>query len=246
MKKTIFALLISSLAPVAWGQAESEPVVPVVTPEVLDTSSVAEVPTAVNPMVTDATIDPVDSTAMQPGPNNYTASVPETPEADQLPAAAHFGAEFWFSPRHGDLIVQKPELRTIVQRLLSQPDAFLVVAYPEGESGELWGLEMQAWLIALGVSSDRIELRASMALLESVTVSLAVEGSEADGLAEVPDQMPTANGAEAALIESGDESDTISADTELQQQVDPVVETPMSEMSLPEVELEAIPEVTEQ
>ena len=70
------------------------------------------------------------------------------------------GAEYWAMPRHGEQLLAMAPLRAAVQQLLQQPDAYLVINYPKSESGELWGLEFQAWLVSLGVVSDRVELRA--------------------------------------------------------------------------------------
>ena len=80
-------------------------------------------------------------------------------QADEQ-AVVVVGAEFWASPRHAEQLLTMLPLQTAVQQLLQEPEAYLVVSYPAGESGELWGLEFQAWLVSLGVVSDRIELRA--------------------------------------------------------------------------------------
>lgn len=70
------------------------------------------------------------------------------------------GAEFWATPRHAEQVLAQAPLKAAVQQLWVEPDASLVLHYPAGESGELWGLELQAWLVSLGVASDRVALRA--------------------------------------------------------------------------------------
>lgn len=79
------------------------------------------------------------------------------------PAAAemrHFtiDAELWSAPRSGAALVQMEPLREAVTELMRRPGSRIVVRYPGGEAGQLWVQELRAWLVALGVSSSRIEL----------------------------------------------------------------------------------------
>lgn len=80
------------------------------------------------------------------------------------------GAEFWATPRHAEQVLAQTPLKAAVQQLQRESDASLVLHYPAGESGELWGLELQAWLVSLGVVSDRIALRAGYEGDEGVAV----------------------------------------------------------------------------
>ena len=82
---------------------------------------------------------------------------PPAQAAEQVVALVE--AEFWSVPRHAEQLLAQAPLKAAVQQLWLEPDAALVLHYPEGESGELWGLELQAWLVALGVVSDRVVLR---------------------------------------------------------------------------------------
>jgi len=63
----------------------------------------------------------------------------------------------WAQPRHGEWLVQQPALSAAVNALQQQPAAHLVIRYPGGDEGVLWADELQAWLVALGVASSRIE-----------------------------------------------------------------------------------------
>lgn len=64
----------------------------------------------------------------------------------------------WARPRQGDTLVQMAPLRAAVQALNAAPGKRLLVHYPGGEEGGLWAHELRAWLIALGVSAQEIEL----------------------------------------------------------------------------------------
>jgi len=72
-------------------------------------------------------------------------------ETWQLPAAE------WAQPRHGEWLVRQPALAAAVNALQQQPEAHLLIRYPGGDEGVLWADELQAWLVALGVASRRIE-----------------------------------------------------------------------------------------
>lgn len=63
----------------------------------------------------------------------------------------------WARPRHGDWLVRQPALAAAVERLQQAPTSRLQLRYPGGDEGVLWSEELQSWLVALGVESDRIE-----------------------------------------------------------------------------------------
>ena len=63
----------------------------------------------------------------------------------------------WAQPRHGEWLVAQPALAGAVSALQQQPDSRLQIRYPGGDEGVLWAEELQAWLVALGVASNRIE-----------------------------------------------------------------------------------------
>jgi len=63
----------------------------------------------------------------------------------------------WAQPRHGEWLVRQPALAGAVAALQQQPGARLLIRYPGGDEGVLWAEELQAWLVALGIGSNRIE-----------------------------------------------------------------------------------------
>lgn len=77
---------------------------------------------------------------------------------DAVAASGVVGADVWMSPRRGETFLRHDAVAPVVRRWLAAPDGRLEVHYPAGEGGELWGLELKAWLVALGVASDVIDL----------------------------------------------------------------------------------------
>ncbi len=66
-------------------------------------------------------------------------------------------AEEWARPRHGDVLVQQPGLRSAVKQWINEPHGRIEIRFPGGEEGELWVTELRDWLVALGVPSASIE-----------------------------------------------------------------------------------------
>lgn len=95
---------------------------------------------------------------------------PPAQAAEQIVMVA--GPEFWSVPRHGEQLLAEAPLKAAVLRLQAEPVTSLVLHHPDGEFGELWGLELQAWLVSLGVVSDRVVLRGGYGSDDGVAVIL--------------------------------------------------------------------------
>lgn len=76
----------------------------------------------------------------------------------------------WAVPRDGAAMVRMPALAAVVHRLLQEPEGAVEIRYPGGDPGVLWAKELEAWMVALGISSEQIEL---------------VPGSDEDGVIEL-------------------------------------------------------------
>ena len=63
----------------------------------------------------------------------------------------------WAQPRHGEWLASQPALVAAIGQLQQQPQSRLQIRYPGGDEGVLWAEELQAWLVALGLASNRIE-----------------------------------------------------------------------------------------
>jgi len=64
----------------------------------------------------------------------------------------------WAIPRSAARLLSFPPLVLAVGQLRVHPDAHLRIHYPGGDEGTLWVNELQSWLVALGVSSEQMEL----------------------------------------------------------------------------------------
>lgn len=77
--------------------------------------------------------------------------------ADPLPLPA-VTAEQWANPRNGGAIVSMSPLAAAIQDVMSRPASRIALRHPGGEEGVAWAQELRDWLVALGMSSDRIEM----------------------------------------------------------------------------------------
>jgi len=61
-------------------------------------------------------------------------------------------------PRSVAHLLTFPPLAQALGELRVHPRSHLLIHYPGGDEGMLWLNELQSWLVALGVSSEQMEL----------------------------------------------------------------------------------------
>jgi hypothetical protein len=81
-------------------------------------------------------------------------------------------ANEWSVPKKAETILAMPAIQKSMKKLLKNENSFLKLKYPGGDEGTLWVNELRSWLIALGLSSNRIELVPGSAI--STTIELEV------------------------------------------------------------------------
>lgn len=68
-------------------------------------------------------------------------------------------AQQWAVPRSGKAIVELPPVREAMQAMRETEGSRLIIRYPGGDEGTLWARELHAWLVALGLGSQHIEIQ---------------------------------------------------------------------------------------
>lgn len=66
--------------------------------------------------------------------------------------------QLWNVPRSAETVLAMPPLQKTMQELREQAQAHLMILFPGGDEGTLWAHELRAWLISLGLASEKIEL----------------------------------------------------------------------------------------
>lgn len=70
---------------------------------------------------------------------------------------AEITAAQWAQPRHGEWLLQQAGIADVIHNLQQHPNSRVQIRYPGGDQGAWWAEELQAWLVALGLPSSRIE-----------------------------------------------------------------------------------------
>ena len=81
-------------------------------------------------------------------------------------------ANEWSVPKKATTLLTMPAIEKSMKKLQRNVNSYLKLKYPGGDEGTLWANELRSWLIALGLSSKRIELVPGSAI--STTIELEV------------------------------------------------------------------------
>lgn len=80
--------------------------------------------------------------------------------------------EEWSQPRAGEAMTHLPALREALHALLEVESGELLLRYPGGDRGVLWAHELRAWLIALGLESQRIAMQPGSVAADTIELNL--------------------------------------------------------------------------
>ena len=67
-------------------------------------------------------------------------------------------ANEWAVPKRATTLLSMPSISKSMQKLQKSTSSTLQIRYPGGDEGTLWANELRSWLVALGLSSSRIDL----------------------------------------------------------------------------------------
>ncbi len=81
-------------------------------------------------------------------------------------------ANEWSVPKQTTTLLAMPAISKSMRKLQNTTNSVLKIKYPGGDEGSLWVNELRSWLVALGLSSNRIELVQGSAI--STTIELEV------------------------------------------------------------------------
>jgi hypothetical protein len=93
-----------------------------------------------------------------------------------LAASYTITAEDWARPRSGERVAQLPALRGLASEIEQHPHVRILVRYAGGDDGLLWAEELRGWLVALGISGRRIQLRPGLESDDRIVVKTELPG----------------------------------------------------------------------
>lgn len=79
----------------------------------------------------------------------------------------------WPDEESADAILQIPQIRRAVAKLLKSENAELIIRYPGGDAGNRWALDLHENLISLGIESKYIVLEPGSGIEETMLVIVA-------------------------------------------------------------------------
>ena len=85
-------------------------------------------------------------------------------------------AETWDVPRHGEVLLNVPELAIIIKQWMLHPQKKIELRYPGGEAGELWVEELKDWLVSLGINSESIQITPGSGAEDIINLVLIKDG----------------------------------------------------------------------
>jgi hypothetical protein len=85
-------------------------------------------------------------------------------------------AEDWARPRSGERVAQLPALRGLASEIATHPRTRITIRYAGGDEGLLWAEELRGWLVALGISGRRIQLRPGLESDDRIVVKTEHSG----------------------------------------------------------------------
>ncbi len=83
-------------------------------------------------------------------------------------------ANEWSVPKQATTLLAMPALNKSMRKLENDLSRSLKIKYPGGDEGTLWANELRSWLVALGLSSRRIELIPGSAISTIIELEVSV------------------------------------------------------------------------
>ena len=90
--------------------------------------------------------------------------------------SAVISAEQWARPRSGQSVARLQSLSGVIHQFNERAGQRIVVRYAGGDEGNLWAEELRAWLIALGIPSDRIDLTQAAVEPDALIIEIKTSG----------------------------------------------------------------------
>ncbi len=76
----------------------------------------------------------------------------------------------WPDSASADAVLQIPQIRTAVARLMGTEDAQMIIRYPGGDAGNQWAIDLRNILVSLGIESSLMVLQPGSGYEETLVV----------------------------------------------------------------------------
>ncbi|MDJ0956964.1 MAG: hypothetical protein QNI91_08915 [Arenicellales bacterium] len=94
-------------------------------------------------------------------------------------SAALYGDELiyyqdWVKVKNATTLLQLPALQRVVNEFEKKEQSKIVIRHPGGDGGNEWAIELRDWLVALGISTEEIQLQPGSGVPQAIAITTEV------------------------------------------------------------------------
>lgn len=82
----------------------------------------------------------------------------------------------WIKVKNATTLLQIPALQRVVNEFEKKEESKIVIQYPGGDEGNEWAIELRDWLVALGISSEEIQLQPGSGVPQAIAIKTEING----------------------------------------------------------------------
>lgn len=82
----------------------------------------------------------------------------------------------WIKVKNATTLLQIPALQRVVNEFEKKEQSRIVIRHPGGDGGNEWALELRDWLVALGISTEEIQLQPGSGVPQAIAITTEVDG----------------------------------------------------------------------
>ena len=82
----------------------------------------------------------------------------------------------WIKVKNATTLLQIPALQRVVNEWEKNEQSKIVIRHPGGDGGDEWAIELRDWLVALGISTEEIQLQPGSGVPQAIAITTEVNG----------------------------------------------------------------------
>ena len=82
----------------------------------------------------------------------------------------------WIKVKNATTLLQIPALQRVVNEFEKKEQSKIVIRHPGGDGGNEWAIELRDWLVALGISTEEIQLQPGSGVPQAIAITTEVSG----------------------------------------------------------------------
>ena len=82
----------------------------------------------------------------------------------------------WIKVKNATTLLQIPALQRVINEFEKNEQSKIVIRHPGGDGGDEWAIELRDWLVALGISTEEIQLQPGSGVPQAIAITTEVNG----------------------------------------------------------------------